>query len=50
LSLIAAGIISAFAGSYIGSKLLKKVTIKSIKYSVASMLIVIGLLLGAGVI
>lgn len=50
LYLIITGIIAAFAGSFLGSKLLKKVTIKSIKYSVAAMLIVIGLLLGAGVI
>lgn len=48
--IIAAGTLSAFAGAYLGNKLLKKVTLKSLQYIVAVMLLVFALLLGAGII
>lgn len=48
LMLIAA--VSAFAGSYFGTKLIKKVTIDIIQTIVAIMLIVIGLLLASGIL
>lgn len=41
---------SAFVGAYFGNRLLKKVTIKTIQYIVATMLIVFSILLGFGII
>ncbi len=49
-NLIIAGILSAFIGSAIGKYLLDKVTFKSIQYTVASMLIILGIAIGAGLI
>ena len=48
--LLIAATLSAFAGVFIGSKLLKKITVTAIQYIVATMLIAIGILLGAGII
>lgn len=41
---------SAFLGAYFGNKLLKKVTIKTIQYVVATMLMLFSVLLGFGII
>ena len=49
-SLIISATLSAFIGAYFGNKLLKKVTIKTIQYLVATMLIVFSILLGLGII
>lgn len=48
--LILASTLSAFAGAFIGNRLLKKVTITSVQYIVTAMLFLFALLLGAGII
>lgn len=48
--LIIAATLSAFAGAFIGSKLVKKITIKTLQYIVAVMLFIFSALLGAGII
>jgi uncharacterized membrane protein YfcA len=48
--LITLATLAAISGAYIGNKLLKKVTLKFLQASVAVMLIVISLALGAGLI
>ena len=48
--IVAAGTLSAFAGAFLGSKLVKKVTLKSLQFFVAAMLMVFALFLGAGII
>lgn len=50
LLLIIIATLSAILGAFIGNKLLKKVTIKFIQTSVAILLIVLSILLGAGII
>ena len=49
-SLIIISTISAFIGTFIGNKLLKKVTIVIIKYVVSVVLIIFSFLLGLGII
>ena len=49
-NLLIAATLSAFAGIFIGSKVLKKITVATIQYIVATMLIAIGILLGVGII
>ena len=49
-TLILIATLSAFAGAFIGNKLLKKITIVSLQYFVACMLLVFSLLLGFGII
>ncbi len=49
-ALIIAATLSAFAGAYIGNRLLKKVTIKTVQYVVAIMLYIFAILLGLGII
>ncbi|HYG16577.1 MAG TPA: sulfite exporter TauE/SafE family protein [Bacteroidia bacterium] len=49
-TLVTVATLSAFAGAYIGSKLLKKVTIVTLQYIVAVMLLIFSVLLGAGII
>ncbi len=49
-TLIAAATLSAFVGAYLGNKLLKKITIKTLQYIVAFFLCVFAILLGAGII
>jgi len=44
------GIFSAFLGAWMGSKAIKKVTLDSVKWIVAILLILISLLLGTGII
>lgn len=48
--LILASTLSAFAGAFIGNRLLKKVTITGVQYTVTVMLFIFALLLGAGII
>lgn len=50
LTLVVCATLSAIIGAYIGNKLLKKITLKFLRVTVAIMLIVISLLLGAGII
>jgi uncharacterized membrane protein YfcA len=49
-ALITSATLSAFAGAYVGNRLVKKVTIKMLHYIVAAMLFAFGLLLGVGII
>lgn len=49
-SLIISATLSAFIGAYFGNRLLKKVTIKTIQYIVATMLIIFSIMLGLGII
>ena len=48
--LVTAATLCAFMGAYIGNKLVKKITIKSLQLIVAFALIVFGILLSAGII
>lgn len=50
LTLVLCATLSAIAGAYIGNKLLKKVTLRFLQVTVAIMLILISLALGAGLI
>lgn len=50
IPIVAAGTVSAFAGAYLGNKLVKKVTLKLMQLFVAVMLIVFAVLLGLGII
>ena len=50
LTLIAVGTSSAFLGSIIGMKLLKKITFKTIQIFVGVLLLIIAFLLGFGII
>ncbi len=49
-SLVAAGTAAAFAGSMIGTRLVKKITMKTIRTIVGVMLLFLGLAIGAGVV
>lgn len=48
--LLAAATLSAFAGAYVGSRFLKKVTLKFLQYVVTAMLLLLAILLGLGII
>jgi uncharacterized protein len=48
--LLIAAVISAFMGVFIGNKLVKKMTLKSLQMMVAALLLVFALLLGGGII
>lgn len=48
--LIITATLSAFAGAYIGNKFLKKITITTVQFIVATMLFLFALLLGVGII
>lgn len=48
IQLVAIATLSAIAGAYLGNKLLKKITLKFLQVTVAIMLILISLALGAG--
>jgi uncharacterized membrane protein YfcA len=48
IQLVAITTISAIIGAYIGNKLLKKVTLRFLQVTVAIMLILISIALGAG--
>lgn len=49
-SLVLVAVVSAFAGSYFGKRLLKKVTLRTVEYTVAVMMIVIGVGLVGGLL
>lgn len=49
-SLLICAVLSAFAGAYAGSKLIKKITIATLQKIVAVALVIFGMLLGAGII
>ena len=48
--IVTAGTLSAFAGAFLGSKLVKKITLKSLQLIVAVLLIVFAVALGVGII
>jgi uncharacterized membrane protein YfcA len=48
IQLVTIATLSAIAGAYLGNKLLKKVTLKFLQVTVAIMLILISVALGAG--
>ncbi len=48
--LIAAASLSAFVGSFAGSRLIKKVTLKTVKLIVGGMLLVLAVALGSGIV
>ncbi|MBL8876162.1 MAG: sulfite exporter TauE/SafE family protein [Phycisphaerae bacterium] len=48
--LVAAACLAAFVGSFVGSRLIKKITLESLRIGVAILLIVSGLALGAGLL
>ena len=50
LTLLISATVAAIAGAYVGSKLLKKITLRFIQIIVAVMLIIISLALGSGII
>ncbi len=50
LPLVGAATLAAFLGAFIGSRLVRKITIRSLQAAVAMMLLALSLLLGAGVI
>jgi len=50
LPLIAAATLAAFIGAFVGSRLLKKVTIRALQVVIAGMLLLIAILLGLGLI
>jgi uncharacterized protein len=50
LTLVVCATVSAIVGAYIGNKLLKKVTLRFLQVTIAIMLIIISLALGAGLI
>lgn len=50
LTIVVFATLSAIAGAYIGNRLLKKVTLKFLQITVATMLIIISLALGGGLI
>lgn len=49
-ALVILATLSAFTGAYIGSKLVKKITIKTLQYIVAAALMIFGMLLCAGLV
>lgn len=49
-ALVAAGTVAAFVGSFIGARLVKKVTMRAIQVLVGIMLLLLGIALGAGLI
>ncbi|MES2557139.1 MAG: sulfite exporter TauE/SafE family protein [Bacteroidota bacterium] len=49
-TLLTAATLSAFAGAFLGNKLLKKITVSTLKISVACLLIAFGCLLAAGIV
>lgn len=50
ITLLTIAILAAFTGAFLGNKLLKKITIKTVQKLVAFMLFIIAFLLGAGII
>ncbi|MCA9307108.1 MAG: hypothetical protein KDA16_11275, partial [Phycisphaerales bacterium] len=50
IGLVIAGCVAAFAGSFVGARLLKKVTLEGVHVIVGVMLVVVGLAMAVGVI
>ena len=50
VELVIAGTLCAFCGAFIGSRLVKKITMRTIQIVVGVMLLMVGILLGAGLI
>ncbi len=50
LPLVGAAVLAAFLGAFIGSRLVRKVTVRSLQVAVAAMLLGLSALLGAGII
>jgi uncharacterized membrane protein YfcA len=50
MTLIISSVLAAFAGTFIGSKMLKKITLKNIQRFVIFLLIVIAVALGSGIL
>ena len=50
MNLIIAATVTAFIGSFVGSRLMKKVKMIHVRNSVAGMLLLLALLLGTGII
>jgi uncharacterized membrane protein YfcA len=50
IGLVTAAALSAFVGAFVGSRLMKKITIRFVQQIVGAMLIVFALLLGAGIV
>jgi len=50
LRLVAAAIVCAFVGSFLGARLVKKVTLRTIRWTVGVMLLLLGAALGAGLV
>ena len=50
LALLISAIVSAFAGAYIGSKLLKKITLTFVQYTATIMIVLLAICLGAGLL
>jgi len=48
--LVAAGVVSAFAGSFLGTRLMKKITIQSIQRLIGGMLILLGIAIASGIL
>ena len=47
---VAVAMLSAFAGAYLGARLLKKVTLRFVQIAVATAMFAFGVLLGAGIV
>ncbi len=50
VGLVIAGSLAAFLGAFIGSRLLKKVTMQGIQIAVGTMLLLLSLALGSGLV
>ncbi|MDP2654417.1 MAG: sulfite exporter TauE/SafE family protein [Candidatus Omnitrophota bacterium] len=50
IPLLSAAVVSAFAGAWLGNRLIKKITLPFVQWLVSGMLIVVALLLGLGLI
>ena len=49
-SILAAAVLSAFLGAFLGNRLLKKITIRTLQFTVGALLLIFSVLLGAGII
>jgi uncharacterized membrane protein YfcA len=48
--MVAAATLAAFAGSFIGRRMLKKVTMRTVQLTVGLLILLMGILLGGGII
>lgn len=49
-SLLFAAVLAAFLGAFLGNKLLKKITIQTLQFTIGALLLIFSVLLGAGII